>query len=323
MESGAPGWIRDGTPTDPHRWELLDASDPNGSAHSPSRSWRFGHTPTPVPNPSPGEWHALTSPPVPVSGEPAHLVYYHRYDLWGRTTPRPINVTDSDQAAVEVRYGGGPWTRIAEYAGRDLTWRGASFNLSANVTEPTTIQVRFNVTSAIMPEAGGWWVDDVMIAERGLGRAVVLLGSGGPFDAIAGGAARFNVKVANVGDFEDRFLLNATLPAGWTLVSGSLSQNVGESPLQDHEAVLAPDKDGNLRVVVRVPSTAGAGQRYTGTLWSHSADDAAATAFLDFEVLVADAVALPLDLILLIAVLAAALILGGVSLALRRRRPRT
>src|SRR3989442_5748454 len=77
------------------------------------------------------------------------------------------------------------------------------------------LQVRFNASSDVMRNSGGWWIDDVMIASTGLGHAVVLLGSSGPYEAPAGGAVRFNLKVANVGENVTPFLPEPVLPVLW------------------------------------------------------------------------------------------------------------
>src|SRR3989442_11044293 len=80
------------------------------------------------------------------------------------------------------------------------------------------LQVRFNASSDVMRNSGGWWIDDVMIASTVLGHAVVLLGSSGPYEAPAGGALRLNLKGADVGESETPFPLDPVLPAGWDSV---------------------------------------------------------------------------------------------------------
>src|SRR5437879_5143769 len=199
VELGIGGWTRNGLSNDEHRWRIVNDTDPDGAAHSPSRAWRFGYVATLLPNPLPPQWHTLTSPTIPLSPGATYLIFYSRYDLTGRTIPvLPIGSNDTDDAYVEVSYNGGPWIRLAHYTGRDLTWRGATFDLSANISGPTNLQVRFNASSDVMRNSGGWWIDDVMIASTGLGHAVVLLGSSGPYETRAGGTVRLNLKVANV-----------------------------------------------------------------------------------------------------------------------------
>src|SRR5437879_4578500 len=199
VESGIGGWTRNGASSDGHRWRIVNDTDPDGAAHSASRAWRFGDVATLLPNPLPPQWHTLTSPTIPLSPGATYLIFYSRYDLTGRTIPvLPIGSNDTDDAYVEVSYNGGPWIRLAHYTGRDLTWRGATFDLSANISGPTNLQVRFNASSDVMRNSGGWWIDDVMIASTGLGHAVVLLGSSGPYETRAGGTVRLNLKVANV-----------------------------------------------------------------------------------------------------------------------------
>src|SRR5256886_7025856 len=168
--TSAAGWSTDGFSNDQYRWRVVSDSDPDGGSHSHPSAWRFGYVATLVPNPLPPAWHTLTSSSIGVPAGPTFLIFYHRYDFTGRTVEvLPIGANETDEAYVEVSYGGGPWTKVARYTDKDLTWRVAAFNLTANISGSTTLQVRFNASSNVMAKAGGWWIDDVMIAAAGTG----------------------------------------------------------------------------------------------------------------------------------------------------------
>src|SRR5881409_74722 len=315
VESGIGGWTRNGVSNDEHRWRIVNDTDPDGAAHSPSRAWRFGYVATLLPNPLPPQWHTVTSPTIPLSPGATYLIFYSRYDLTGRTIPvLPIGSNDTDDAYVEVSYNGGPWIRLAHYTGRDLTWRGATFDLSANISGPTNFQVHFNASSDVMRNSGGWWIDDVMIASTGLGHAAVLLGSGGPYETPAGGTVRLNLKAANVGEYETAFRLDAVLPAGWDAFLGSDPNQ----PLQGRVVDLAPDGDFALPVTLRLPSTAAAGSTADATISVTAVGVSGIGATLAVQVRVSG-----LSLLLAIGIVAA-LLIGAVVVAIviRRRRPR-
>jgi len=316
VELGIGGWTRNGLSSDEHRWRIVNDTDPDGSAHSPSRAWRFGYVATLLPNPLPPQWHTLTSPTIPVSPGPTFLIFYSRYDLTGRTIPvLPIGSNDTDDAYVEVSYNGGPWIRLAHYTGHDLTWRGATFDLSANISGPMNLQVRFNASSDVMRSSGGWWIDDMMIASTGLGHAVVLLGSSGPYEAPAGGAVRLNLKVANVGEYETTFRLDTVLPAGWdSFLGGDPKQ-----PVIGHIVDLAPDGDFALPITLRLASTAAPGSTSIATFSATALGTAGVEAALAVQVRVSGLSAS------LVVVIVAALLIAAVVVAIvirRRRRPR-
>ncbi|HYV08547.1 MAG TPA: hypothetical protein VEL81_03105, partial [Thermoplasmata archaeon] len=302
-----------------HRWEIVNDTDPDGAAHSRTHAWRFGYVSTLIPSLFPPEWHTLTSPAINVTPGPTFLIFYGRYDLTGRTVPAlPIGSNDTDDAYAEVSYGGGPWIPLAHYTGRDLTWRGTSFNLTANITGPTTLQVRFNVSANVMANAGGWWIDDVTVASSGLGRAVLLLGASSPYDGVAGRTVRIGLKIANVGDLETDFRLDAMLPAGWSATI------VGEpsGPLQGHLVRLAPDNDAAVRVDVALPLTAASGALVSFPITATAVGDANATASLDVQVRVSG-ISTELVLVAVFVIAAILLVIIAVVGLRRRRRPPT
>lgn len=326
IESSPTQWTLDGTDQDLHRWRIIDESQENGSAHSPTRAWKFGYVPTLVPNPLPPAWHTLTSPMVNLPGGPTHLIFYQRYDLWGRTeTPLLINLTETDHGYVEVRYLQGSWTAwmtLSEYTARDLTWRGVSFNLTAAAVGASALQVRFNVSSNVMPSAGGWWIDDVMIAAIGLGRAVVVTGPESPVETPIVAEFSIAVKIFNVGEVEDTFVLSAMPPTGWNV---SVRTGATVTSANGFRVHLAPDRDLALTLAIRMGSAVAIGQTYTTTIGATSEADTNATDTTDVGVTVTEGGS-PFDVfarspVLWIVVAAlVAVMLIVVVLARRRRR---
>jgi len=313
------GWTTNGFSNDPDRWRVVNETDPDGAAHSRPSAWRFGYVATLLPNPLPPAWHMLTSSAISVTPGSTFLIFYHRYDLTGRTVEiLPVTANDTDEAYVEVSYGGGPWIKLLRYTGRDLSWQGASLNLTANITGPMTLQVRFNASSNVMGKAGGWWIDDVMIASLGLGRAALLLGSVGPFEAPAGATAHIALKLANVGDYETDFRLDAILPAGWdaNLEGGS------SGLLRGRVVRLGPDNDAALRIALTVAANATVGATYSTVISASAVADPTAKVSLTIQVKASSG--FPWELVVAVGSFAAAIVvLAAVVVLRRRRRPRT
>ncbi len=316
--TSSANWSTDGFSNDQYRWRVVNDADPDGASHSHPSAWRFGYGATLVPNPLPPAWHTLTSASIAVSPAPTFLIFYHRYDLTGRTVEvLPIGANETDEAYVEVSYGGGPWTKVARYTDKDLTWRVAAFNLTANISGSTTLQVRFNASSNVMAKAGGWWIDDVMIAAAGPGRAGVFLGAVGLITA-AGGTARIALKLANVGEYETNFRLDATLPPGW----GAGLEGGAGGLLRGHVVRLAPDNDAALRIDLSPAGNATAGTSYPATITATALEDPTARAAATFQVVVSTS--LSVDLLLGVGLVVAAIaVLVVAVVARRRRRPRT
>jgi len=319
VESGADGWTLDGLSTDPHRWQIVNDTDLNGAAHSRTHAWRFGYVSTLLPSLFPPEWHTLTSPAIPIDPGPTFLIFSQRYDLTGRTVPvLPVGSNDTDDAYIEVRYNGGPWTPLAHYTHRDLTWRAVSFDLTAQISGPTTFQVRFNVSANVIGNSGGWWIDDVMIAERGLAPAVVLLGSTGPYVAAAGGVVGLGVQVVNVGDYETSFRLDVALPeSSW----GATVRGDTSAPLSGYLVRLAPDNDIAVRIRIAVPSTAPVGVAYSITITATAVGDPNASAALSLQIALSG---IPIEVVILFGIaIVIAVLLVIVIVVRRRRRPPT
>jgi immune inhibitor A len=311
MESGAGSWTTDGSADDPHRWVLLDQGSENGSAHSAQSAWRFGLEEVSSPNPSPPEWHALTSAPVAVPAGPVHLTFYQRYALWPRPEAGPVGRGESDIALVEVRTAGGPWSSVGTFRGRDLAWRAVSLNLSANVSGPTTLEVRFNISAGIQPDRGGWWIDDVAVASGGLGRALLFLDGPPRIETAPGTSVRVEARLVNLGEFEETVDLAYVLPdAPWVVV------------VSGPDAVrLGPDRDVALRFSIAVPEDSTG--EVTVLISAKSRDDPDIRLTLSVVIhVIPRGPPSPWPFLGMIVVAAAALTVIG-ALAFRRRRSRT
>jgi alpha-galactosidase-like protein len=192
-----------------------------------------------------------------------------------------------------------------------------SLNLSANTTAATTLQVRFNATSQGLGNSTGWWLDDIMVADLGLGRAVLLLGSAGVPRGSAGGAVRISLKVANVGEIETDFRLAADLPSGWNATIEAETS----VPLQGHVVRLAPDTDIAVRVVLSIPPGATSGAVYPITVSVAAVSDPNVSASWTSQVRVAG---FPIEPVLIGSLFAAGIVIvliAAVGLRRRRRGP--
>jgi M6 family metalloprotease-like protein len=317
VESGPGSWSANGVSSDLHQWRIVNESDVDGSAHSRTHSWRFGYVASLLPNPFPAAWYTLTSTTISVSPGPTFLILYQRHDLTGRTVEvLPIGSNNTDEAFVEVSYAGGPWVKLVRYTGVDLTWRVASFDLTANSSGSMTLQVRFNVSANVIGKAGGWWIDDVMIAALSPARAGMLLGSMGPLDAVAGGSVRFALKLANVGEYDTDFRLDAVLPAGW---DATLEGGTG-GPLRGQVVRLAPDNDAALRIVLSVAGNATAGSTYPATISATAVGDPTVKTSTTVQVRISSG--LPQDLIVAAILVASAIVIAMLVVVLVRRRRR-
>ncbi|HYY47920.1 MAG TPA: M6 family metalloprotease domain-containing protein [Thermoplasmata archaeon] len=313
-DSGLANWTTNGGPDDLHRWRIVNDSEADGAAHSRPRAWRFGYVATLLPSLFPPRWHTLTSTAIDVVPGPTYLIFYHRYDLTGRAVEvLPIGSNNTDEAYVEVSTGGGPWVTMARYTGRDLAWRGVSFDLTANIMGATTLQIRFNASSDVIGKSGGWWIDDVMVASLPLGRAAILFGPSGVVEGTAGGKVRFDAKLANVGEYETDFRLDGLLPAGWNAALEGGSGGL----LRGRVVRLAPDNDAALRIALTVASSARSGDTYPVTINTTAVEDPTAGATVTVSVRVTG---LSIEWIAAAVLIVAAVLLLIVALVVRRRR---
>jgi len=337
VEAGPGSWTLDGATDDPHRWRIVNDSEADGASHSRSRAWRFGYVPNPSPNPSPPAWHTLTSPEIALApcglaandSCPLYLAFYHRYDLQGRVEPPPSNLTASDTAVVQARFFSGewtPWEGFAAFTARDRSWQAASMDLSQPRSElqSTSFQFRFNVSSEVMQDDGGWWVDDIMVIDTapGLGRELVLLGTPGLLPAEAGGSASFLVKIVNVGELDEVVRLSASLPPSWEARFSTDGHDM--TPIDEFSSRLTPDAALSLNVTVFVSGDT-APEVYPGNVTVLSVTESSVRASVPFEIAVREPVRTGFSgfLFLGAAVAVAAGLLTTIAVVLRRRRPRT
>jgi len=222
----------------------------------------------------------------------------------GVTVPNTeVNIVDPfTQSLLGVGEDGEVWVRGPQ------VMKGYWNNESA--TKNTIV----NVSSNVMGKAGGWWIDDVMIGTLGLGRAALLLGSVGPVEAPAGGTAHIALKLANVGDYETDFRLDAILPAGW---DANLEGRSG-GLLRGRVVRLGPDNDAALRIAVTVAANATAGTTYPAAISATALADATAGASMTIQVTVSSG--FPWEILLAVGLFAAAIVLLAVVVVLRRRR---
>ncbi len=268
VESGPASWTTPGQASnDPYRWQIVNEGDlsGNGKAHSPSNAWRFGYYLTLLPNPLPPQYHYLESPAVSISPGPLYLAYYQVYDLSRTETP---TMNETDHAYVEARGDSGPWQQVAHFQGKDIAWRAVSLDLAPFVSGASTVQVRFNSSSAVMPQSGGWWIDDILLTPTPFGRGVAVLPVIADRTIEPGAEAVFTFKVVNVGDFDDEFRFSAALPSGWTAVLVSNSTSV--LPVGQTQIRVAPDAESTLQLRVLSPPGAlrGAVERIPLTITS-------------------------------------------------------
>jgi len=144
-----------------------------------------------------------------------------------------------------------------------------------------------------------------------------LLGSFGPYEAAAGGTAHIAVKLANVGDYETDFRLDAVLPSGW---DANLEGGSG-GPLRGGVVRLGPDNDAALRIALTVAANATVGATYSSVISAAAVGDSTPTASMTIQVKVSSG--FPWELVVAVGSFAAAImILVTVVVLRRRRRPR-
>src|SRR2546422_871316 len=153
--------------------------------------------------------------------------------------------------------------------------RGGSGTSGGGPT-PTTLRIRFNASSSIMPNTGGWWVDDILLTATNLSRAVVVVPLVSDRSINPGAEAVFTFKLVNIGDYDDSFRFSTTLPSGWTAVLVSNSTSI--LPVGSARVPLVPDAETNLQFRVVAAASALRGTVETIHLTITSANDASQSA---------------------------------------------
>lgn len=248
VEAGAGNWTSNDASNDLFRWSRVDDAMPVGSSHSPSHAWRFGYLAAFPPNLLPPRYHLLTSEAISISSGPLYLGLYQRYDLYA--AERRGNV--SDDGWIQVSFDSGPWTDVGHITGADLPWNTFSANLTALATGASTLRIRFNATSDVMSQTGGWWVDDITVITVPLGRAVAVLPIVSDRAIEPGATAAFVLKAANIGELSDTYGFSATLPAGWTAAIGGNSSTTAN--IASLAIALAPNAEATLQLLVTAPT---------------------------------------------------------------------
>ncbi|MEK6851081.1 MAG: M6 family metalloprotease domain-containing protein, partial [Candidatus Thermoplasmatota archaeon] len=318
VEAGTNGWTRDGLPTDPAAWEIVQ--DGNASvSHSPTHAWRFGPNPGGLPClPTCPEFHTLASQDVTVPGGPVYLYFWHRYDLRGR--PEVNGTLETDVGYVNVTVNGVREVSAA-FRGEQSDWTAHQVNLTQWVAGPATITVNFSASSAYLQASGGWWIDDVAIVNAPLTPGLVARAVNPTFVAEPGGVAIFRFKLANVGDFDDNVTFALQTPPGWTALVG-----VNQTRMQAYDAYVArlrPDADATLLLGFFVAADAARGSRYTVPVTAVSERDLAASATFEVTTVISDPfglAGLEKYIFLFIIVFAIVIVIAAVIDSLKKQR---
>jgi immune inhibitor A len=283
VEAGTNGWTRNGLPTDPAGWGIVQDSNASVS-HSPTHAWWFGPNPGGLPClPTCPDFHTLTSRNVSVPGGPAYLYFWHRYDLRGRTE---VNGTvETDTAYVNVTVDG-----VREVSdmllGAQEEWTAFQVNLTQWVSGPAMIAVEFSASSAYVQTGGGWWVDDVAVTNAPLTPGLVTRAVTPTVVVEPGGVAIFRFKLANVGDFEDNVTFALQPPAGWTALVGVNQTRM--TAFDQYETRLRPDADATLLLGFLVAADAQRGARITVPVTAVSERDVAASSTFEVTAVIND-----------------------------------
>ncbi len=309
LEGSPPTWD---TPTNfqsAHRWEVVQDGDGFGQAYSPTRSWRFGYFGVVGPGVT-YEYHYLESPSIPLQGETPRLVFYQRYELTRKTEGIALQPLDSDVATVEISFDGGNWTPVASFRGVQMTWKRAYVDLAPYSSGAVSMAVRFNATARVMPEDGGWWIDEIVVLTKPLEKAALARPLESKKDVIAGGSAEFIFLLANIGDLDDEFHFRVEgLPTDWQAFIGS--NETSAVPVGNYNVSLNVDEQIFLTLVVRSSILAERGVPVEGALQARSSDEVVRASFTFI-------VQVPLGFGLSLSgrTLVVAFIIGGVMLAI-------
>lgn len=274
VEGGGAGWST--ISLYEYRWEVVENGDGYGPAHTPTRAWRFGYFGTGAPSPSP--YHYLDSPVIPLNGAAPWLVFYQRYTLAGGFGGAG---EESDTAIVEVRFDGGLWQEIARVTGNDASWRRAAFDLAPFGDNASTLQIRFNVTATVLPDEGGWWIDDIAVVSADLGPAPLVVPLVTQGEVLPGGTAIPPLKflLVNLGDLYEEFHFQVEgLPSDWSAFIGA--NETGGVPVTDYQVSLDVDEQVALTLIVQAPLLAERGATLDGTLIALTVQDLANASFV-------------------------------------------
>ncbi|MEE9268249.1 MAG: hypothetical protein V3U70_02460, partial [Thermoplasmata archaeon] len=322
VEGDTSAWTLSNDLGSPHRWDVVEDGEGFGTAHGPTRSWRFGYFGT-FGAPMAYPFYHLTSPEILLAGEVPRLLFYQRYQLATASEESGGDPPESDRAAVAVSFEGGAWIEVVSFTGIDLDWAPVYVDLAPFAQGAARMQVRFTATAGAMPEEGGWWIDDVVILQVPLAPVPLLKPLESPKEVIPGGTVSLLFLVVNVGDVPGTvtFLVQG-LPVDWEALLGrNETSAIAVTAYADR---LGPDQQRALNLMVRAPLLAERGVLHQGILVALMDEGNEADFVFSLQVPLGFGFDLSGGNFLV------ALIIGGVMLALamvltglRRRRRRT
>jgi M6 family metalloprotease-like protein len=328
VESGDRGWSRNGSPgSDPAMWEIVQDTANESHSHSPSHAWRFHTTPSvplPCPPSCPPTFHTLTSPTINVPGGPTYFYFWHRYDLRGRGIDNLTGTQETDSAYLNVSVNGvwhQPPTSVVPFVDFESEWRVYQWDLSPFTTTASTVVLEFRVSDSVLQDEGGWWLDDIAVADTPLVGGVVARAVTPQVVVEPGALAVFRIKVANVGDFEDNVGFALAPPSGWSAGIGPNLTN-----LQDYDAAevrLGPDAEANLLLVFSVSANETRGSRFPIAVTAVSRTNASLASTFDTLTIINDPLGLSgltRYLYLFIVVFAVVVIIAVVIDALKKQK---
>ncbi len=278
VEGSVAGWS---TPTNPgslYRWEVVENGDGYGEAHSPVRAWRFGYFGPQGPVVS-YEYHYLESPTLTLQGEDLGLVFYQRFELTRRTGGSELQPLESDMAAVEASFDGGPWVRLTSFEGIQLDWQRAYVNLTPYADGASEMRIRFNATGEAMPDEGGWWIDDLVVVTQPLVPAALVRPLENQGSVTPGGSVQFEFILVNIGDVFEEFHFDVNgLPSDWGALIGI--NETSAVAVEDYNVSLDVDEQLFLNLIVQAPLLAERGVSLDGILVVTTADADADASFV-------------------------------------------
>ena len=321
VKLGNSGWNTSTPAGSTHQWEVVTDGGIYGSAHSPSWSWRFGDFGS-AGQVVDGFYH-LESPEIDLQNEVPRLLYYQRYQL-GTGAAEPVNATrESDIATVAVSFNGGvDWIELARFEGSQTEWARVYVDLARYATGAQSMRIRFNSTAGIMPEEGGWWIDDIVVLKVPMAPMPLLRPLESQKTVVPGSTVSFLFILVNVGDLLANFTLQVEgLPVDWDAFIGR--NETSAIPVSAFEERLGVDEQRSLNLIVRSHPLAARGVLHQGVLRALIVDEEGEARFV-FALQVPLGFGLDLGGQTFVVVL----IIGGVMLALamvltRLRRRRT
>lgn len=264
VEGSVAGWSNSTNPGSLYRWEVVEDGDGYGYSYSPVRAWRFGYfgPQGPVVNYT---YYYLVSPTLQIEEGALGLFFYQRYELTRRTEGSLLQPLESDVATVEASFDGGPWIQLDSYRGIQLTWRRAYVDLAPDAGGASEVTIRFNATARVMPDTGGWWIDDIVVSTQPAVSAALVKPLNSQGSVVPGATVSFQFVLVNVGDVLVEFHFEVTgLPSDWDALIGT--NQTSAVAVEDYAISLDVDEQQFLTLIVRAPILAERGVSLNGIL---------------------------------------------------------